>query len=303
MIEKILYVGVDIGYGMTKGGECVFPSGVKKLPVKPPIEQRTVYSNGNYYSIGSPKMDIQESKFSNENTLILTEAVIAEALKGLGIKSAKIHLGVGLPLTRMGAEKTAYKDYMLKSKNHTFKYEGRTYTVEIISVDVFPQGYAGVVDRLDTFSDSTVVIDVGSWTIDVLPLSEGQPDLSRCKSLSLGTITAMQDINEMLRQKFGAEADETILKKVMIDGTAGIDAGYLQVIKDGLRLYVTDIMDNLRALKFNTVLTQYVFIGGGSSIVRNFLDEKPEKCLIIEDININAKGYENIMRHKYKEVC
>jgi len=89
----------------------------------------------------------------------------------------------------------------------------------------------------------------------------------------------------------------------MIDGTAGIDAGYLQVIKDGLRLYVTDIMDNLRALKFNTVLTQYVFIGGGSSIVRNFLDEKPEKCLIIEDININAKGYENIMRHKYKEVC
>jgi len=161
MIEKILYVGVDIGYGMTKGGECVFPSGVKKLPVKPPIEQRTVYSNGNYYSIGSPKMDIQESKFS-KNTLILTEAVIAEALKGLGIKSAKIHLGVGLPLTRMGAEKTAYKDYMLKSKNHTFKYEGRTYTVEIISVDVFPQGYAGVVDRLDTL---VIPLSLSMWEV------------------------------------------------------------------------------------------------------------------------------------------
>ena len=50
------------------------------------------------------------------------------------------------------------------------------------------------------------MIDIGSWTIDILPFIEGQPDLSKCKSLSMSTITTMIEINEALRQKFDEEA-------------------------------------------------------------------------------------------------
>lgn len=299
---KEIYVGVDNGYGNTKNDKEVIQSGVKKLPNKPPIDTHVVEYNGDYYAVGGQKMDIQKSKTSNENTLILTMAMIAEKLKRLGVSIADIRLGLGLPLTRMGAEKNDFLEYFLRNRRLNFKYEGKSYSVYIISVDVFPQGYAAIVDRLDTFGTSTVVVDVGSWTIDILPITEGQPDLAKCKSLSLGTITAMQDINEALRQRFGEEADEAIIKDVMINGTSNINQEYLQIIQSGLIGYVEDIMNQLRSLKFNMVLTNIIFIGGGASIIKHFSKELGSNTTIIEDVNINAKGYEDIMRHKYKAV-
>ena len=160
--------------------------------------------------------------------------------------------------------------------------------------------YAGVVSKLNSFGTSAVVVDIGSWTIDILPLTEGQPDLARCKSLPMGTITAMNDINEALRQKFGEEADEAFIKEVMINGESNINRDYLRVIQEGLYNYVEDIMNNLRSLKFNSVLTQFVFIGGGAAIIKNFLKEQEANITVIDDVFINAKGYEEIMKHKYK---
>lgn len=295
-----IIMGVDIGYGNTKGSKTLIQSGVKKLASKPPIDTKTVEYNGEYYAVGGSKLDIQKSKTENENTLILTMATIAEELKKIGRTSADIRLGVGLPLTRMGAEKQNYLDYMLRSRRLNFKYEGKSFSIYIVSVDVFPQGYAGVVSKLNSFGTSAVVVDIGSWTIDILPLSEGQPDLARCKSLPMGTITAMNDINEALRQKFGEEADEAFIKEVMINGESNINRDYLRVIQEGLYNYVEDIMNNLRSLKFNSVLTQFVFIGGGAAIIKNFLKEQEANITVIDDVFINAKGYEEIMKHKYK---
>ena len=295
-----IIMGIDIGYGNTKGSRTLIQSGVKKLVSKPPIDTKTVEYNGEYYAVGGSKLDIQKSKTENENTLILTMATIAEELKKIGRNSADIRLGVGLPLTRMGAEKQDYLDYMLKSRRLNFRYEGRRYNFYIVSVDVFPQGYAGVISKLNTFGTSAVVVDIGSWTIDILPLIEGQPDLARCKSLPMGTITAINDINETLRQKFGEEAEEVFIKEVMIKGSSNINKEYLRVIQEGLYNYVGDIMNNLRSLKFNSILTQFVFIGGGATIIKNFLRTQEENITIINDIFINAKGYEEILRHKYK---
>lgn len=299
----LIFIGVDNGNGNTKVDTgAVITSGVKRLATKPAIDTKTICWNGQYYAVGSSKMEIQQSKINNDDTLILTMAVIGEKMKLLGITSAEIRLGAGLPLTRMGAEKRGFHDYLMKNRKLNFSYEGVNYSVYIISVDVFPQGYAAVVNRLNTFGMLTVVVDVGSWTIDILPITEGQPDISRCKSLSLGTFIAMQDINESLRQKFGEEAEETIIKDVMIHGTSNINRDYLKVIQDGLYAYVEEVMNNLKTLKFNSTLTEFVFIGGGASVIKNFGRDLKENMTIIEDVCINAKGYEDILTHKYKAV-
>ena len=299
----LIFIGVDNGNGNTKVDTgAVITSGVKKLATKPPIDTKTICWNGQYYAVGSPKMEIQQSKITNDDTLILTMAAIGEKLKALGKTSAEIRLGAGLPLTRIGAEKKGFHDYFMKNQKLNFVYEGVNYSVYIISADIFPQGYAAVVNRLNTFGMLTVVVDIGSWTIDILPITEGQPDVSRCKSLSLGTFTAMQDINESLRQKFGEEAEESIIKDVMIHGTSTINRQYLQVIQDGLYEYVESVMNHLRTLKFNTTLTELIFMGGGASVIKNFGRDLPENITIIEDVCINAKGYEDILKHKYKAV-
>lgn len=202
----------------------------------------------------------------------------------------------------MGAEKQEFYNYFMKNRRLNYKYEGQFYSVYIVSVDVFPQGYAAVVNRLNTFAMSTVVVDIGSWTIDILPIIEGQPDVSQCKSLSLGTFTAIADINENLRQKFGEEANEVIIKDVMLHRKSAINQKYLTIIQDGLTVYADKIMNNLRSLKINFDLTQFVFIGGGASIIKNFSSDLGENMLIIEDVCINAKGYKDILEHKYKVV-
>ena len=299
---KEIPIGVDNGFGNTKGCNSIIQSGVRKLPTKPPLETHVVEYNGEYYAVSCQKMDIQKSKTENEYTLVSTMAIIGEELKRKGISNADIRLGVGLPLTMMGSQKTDFLNYMLRNRRLNFKYEGKSYSVYIISVDVFPQGNAAVVDKLDKIGTSTVVIDVGSWTIDILPIVEGQPDMAKCKSLSLGTITAMNEINEALRQKFGEEADEAIIKDVMFHKTSNINNEYLQVIQTGLYSYVEDIMNNLRSLKFNSSLTEFVFIGGGASIIKNFSKEIGSNTTIIEDVHINARGYEDILRHIYKVV-
>ncbi len=295
--EKV--IGVDVGYGNTKTANCCFSSGVKKLPGKPPLNSRVIETPTGFYAIGSEKVSVQKSKTDDESMRVLTMAGIAEELRLEGLTTAAIHLGVGVPLTRMGAEKQAFIDYYNRIRHLSFTYEDISYCVDLLSVDVFPQGYAGVVAFMKDFRRSALVIDIGSWTVDILPLAAYIPDQTRCKSLPLGTITCMNDINEALRQKFGQDADETTIKDVMIHGTSDIPGDYLSVIRTCLMAYVTNLMDQIRALNFNPDLTQFVFIGGGACIIKHFLPEKDKKnCLIFDDVHINAKGYEDLIRRR-----
>ena len=156
-----IIMGVDIGYGNTKGSKTLIQSGVKKLASKPPIDTKTVEYNGEYYAVGGSKLDIQKSKTENENTLILTMATIAEELKRIGKTSADIRLGVGLPLTRMGAEKQDYLDYMLRSRRLNFKYEGKGYgDFKKDLVEVVVEALAPIKERYEEIRHSDELIEI-----------------------------------------------------------------------------------------------------------------------------------------------
>ena len=241
-------IGVDVGYGNTKTAHSCFSSGVKKLPGRPPLSSRVIETTDGFYAIGNGKISVQRSKTEDENMRVLTMAGISEELKKTGTTVADVHLGVGVPLTRMGAEKKEFLDYYNKYRRMIYKYEDVQYSVTLLSVDVFPQGYAGIVPYMKDFRKSALVVEIGSWTVEILPLNEFIPDQTRCMSLPLGTITCMNSINEALRQKFGQEADETILKEVMIYGTSDIPSEYLTIIKEGLSSYVINLMDRIRSL-------------------------------------------------------
>ena len=298
-----LVIGVDVGFGNTKSAHCIFGSGVVKHAVMPLLNTKVIENTTGIYSVGHAKDTIQESKTVDETTLVLTEAAIAEELKLHGITNAEIHLGVGVPLTRMGAEKNPLTDYYNRNKRLSFKYEGILYNVNLLSVNVYPQGYAGVVSYMNSFKKVSLVIDIGSWTIDILPLKEGNPELSQCKSLPLGTITCMQTINEHSREVLGDEPGDIYLKDVMMHGTCNeLPGNYLKIIREDLYEYVDKIMGQLRALQFNLNTTQLIFIGGGATIIKHFLDKNkyPSAC-VIDDVFINAKGYEDLINYNLRK--
>ena len=60
-----------------------------------------------------------------------------------------------------------------------------------------------------------------------------------------------------------------------------------------------DILDQLRAIGMNPEVTQTVFIGGGACIVKEYLDsEAYPNSMVIDDMHINAKGYECLTRRR-----
>ena len=57
-------------------------------------------------------------------------------------------------------------------------------------VSVFPQCYAAVADRLGSFRREVLVVDIGSWTVDIMPISNQKPDIEQCVTLPKGRITS-----------------------------------------------------------------------------------------------------------------
>lgn len=42
---------------------------------------------------------------------------------------------------------------------------------------VFPQCYAAVVDKIPAMAKKTLIVDIGSWTIDIMPVINKSPDV------------------------------------------------------------------------------------------------------------------------------
>lgn len=62
---------------------------------------------------------------------------------------------------------------------------------------------------IPTFARKAVVIDIGSWTVDIMPVVNKQPDDQRCSSLPKGIITCMREMNRACVRRFNYELDES----------------------------------------------------------------------------------------------
>ena len=96
---------------------------------------------------------------------------------------------------------------------------------------IFPQCYAAVVDKIPTMAKKTLVVDIGSWTIDIMPVINKSPDESKCVTVPRGLITCMRSINEQCVRQLNGEVDETEIQNIMRYGRSDIDDEYLAIIK------------------------------------------------------------------------
>ena len=141
----------------------------------------------------------------------------------------RVFLAVGLPLTRFGAEKNDFIKYLTKNKRVSFKYENEPYYIEIDDVAVFPQCYAAVVDKIPTMAKKTLIVDIGSWTIDIMPVINKSPDESKCVTIPKGLITCMRSINEQCVRQLNGEVDESEIQNIMRYGRSDIDLSLIHI--------------------------------------------------------------------------
>lgn len=302
MKNNVTVYGIDHGFGLMKTAHTDFISGVKAFGTEePPLPDRMVYFDGKYYVCGGKRMNVMSEKTDDENYYILTLAALAEEMKLKKKTSDTVVIAAGLPIERMGHEKENFKQYMLKNKKVDFVYEAVSYHINIEDVQIYPQGYAAVVSRIGTMLGTYILVDIGSWTIDILPIIDKVPDASRCSSPNMGVITCMTAINNEMRRKFNFQLEETQIQDVMRGGTGQLPQKYLEVVRTIIVQYTEDVLSKLREIGFNLAVTPVLFMGGGAVVMEKYGNYNKEMTTIISDIHANAVGYEFIAKQKLQK--
>ena len=207
MNNKLEVIGIDHGWSMMKTISQVFVTGVKEITTTPALFGDVLEYEGKFYKVGTVRQEVKDTKVEDDSFYLLTLAAVAKELKRRGLAEAKVFLAVGLPLTRFGAEKNDFIKYLTKNKRVSFKYENEPYYIEIDDVAVFPQCYAAVVDKIPTMAKKTLIVDIGSWTIDIMPVINKSPDESKCVTIAMDVRMDKEKNKDDMKHNDQMEAD------------------------------------------------------------------------------------------------
>lgn len=293
-----MLVAIDHGNYAIKTVNHSFVSGLSEHTVKPPMTDEILEYEGKYWTLSGRRLNYMRDKTQDERYFVLTLFAIAKELESSGGYQPveRIQLAVGLPPEHYGVLKERFARYFKRDNVIRFVYRDRPYSILIDRVMVFPQAYAAVVPQSSQVIHTLriFVVDIGGYTTDVLLLKNGKPDLQFCRSLETGIITMN---NEIIR-KVGALHDMRIedehISAVLSGKETILPEDVKETIRGATKLHAQDILNQLRELQVDLRSNPAIFIGGGSILLRPYLESSPlvAKASFVESPNANAIGYE-----------
>ncbi len=301
MNEKII-IGVDTGNRCVKTVNHTFVAGIKKHIMKPAISKEVIRYKNAYYTLTSERITQRDDKTENEDYFILSLFAIVKELQSRNYdlnEHHNIHLGVGLPPSHIGRLQDSFVSYF-KRNFVTFEYNGKEVKISIEDVNLFPQGYAAIVQQMDKIVEipKSYIVDIGGYTTDVIMLKNGIPDMSFCESLDFGMIQLYNRIKSMAETEYGKKPDETQIDHVIETGEE-LYKDMSKRINDIASEYVDEVLGKLYELGVDLVLSYAIFVGGGALRLKEYIKRSTlvTKKMIIPSINTNAAGYEYIIQN------
>lgn len=293
-MNKLEVIGIDHGWSMMKTVSQVFVTGVKEITTEPALYDGVLEYDGKFYKVGTVRQEVKDTKVEDDSFYLLTLAAIAKELKRRGLTEARVFLAVGLPLTRFGSEKADFIKYLTANKEVSYVFENIAYHIEVENATVFPQCYAAVADRIPTFTKKTLIVDVGSWTVDIMPVVNKAPDESNCITIPKGLITCMRSINEQCMRQLNGELDEADIQQIMRYGNSDVDEAYFNIARTEIEGFCERVYNSIREYGYNLNTTPIIFVGGGAVVMKNFGGLNQKNISFLQDVKANAKGYEQL---------
>ena len=297
MYQKII-VPIDHGNRNLKTEQHVFTSGILESDCKPVLGEFLQY-NGRYYTLSEQGIPYMRDKSNDERFFILTLFGIVMEAERQRINAEntilQVELPVGLPPKHYGALHKKFRDYFMDRGRQCLIYKGREYQLEITDAAVFPQDYAAamtIYPKISAFNKVTTV-DIGGFTLDYLLLRGGRPDLSVCDSLEKGVITLYNTIISRVNSEYDILLEDADIDSIIKGEKTDYDMQVARMVQDMTKTYVDDLLGTLRERGIDLKKGCVVFIGGGALLLREYLEnsDKVGKCVFIEAICANAKGY------------
>ena len=127
-----------------------------------------------------------------------------------------ITLLVGLPPAHYGQLYSSSSSTSSESgKWSIFEYNGRYYSIRITKVVSYTQALAAAVTKYGELKKhaASYIIDIGGYTVDVLKLRYGKPDLAVVESFEQGVITLYNSIASQCNSQFALHLKTATLMK------------------------------------------------------------------------------------------
>ena len=292
--QKPILIAIDHGYGNVKTPHFIFPTGVTAYSEEPAMSNETLCWAGRWYAIGDSHKEFIADKTTDEDYLKLTMVAVAKELNRRGLTEAPVYLAVGLPLTWVGQQKERFTRYLTQLPVLEYRYNGKDYTVEIVGLEVYAQGFAAVADRLKDFTGVNMLCDIGNGTMNIMYINNGRPISGQCYTEKFGTHQCLLAAREALMRKPHISVNDCIIEEVLRTSTAEVDENVIAIIRESASDYVGGIMRSLREHEYDPLTTKLWFMGGGACLVKNFGNLTDKRIRIIDDIQATVKGYHRL---------
>lgn len=325
MKERSVSIGVDVGNYNTKTALTTTPTGYFTQITEPYGAKDVLYINGKYYVPDEQnRFNYTEDKTENEKCFVLTLIAVAKEIIEMGkaeqiatdhmqeyISSINIiHLGVGLPPAHMPRLKEKLKRYYeanFTSDGVYFIFNGYSFHLTLGIIDVFPQDFAAI-KNYERNTDAPLfgdiedyyAIDIGGYTVDIVPVMDGVAQGSKSDSDELGVLRMYDAIVADLRRSFGKTFDHKTIE-AHLSGKSTMLSNEVKMRIEELCQDWTDSIIN-KARQSGILFDSYpaVFIGGGSQRLRKYIERNKVLSMIafIPDASANAEGYEYLINFK-----
>lgn len=296
-----MIISVDHGNRSIKTPAFLFTSGVIVSDNKFGIKSDYIFWGGKYYTLTEKRISYMRDKTEDERFYVLTLFAIAYELERQNVEETldpiDITLLVGLPPAHYGQLHRRFEDYFFRKREIVdFEYNDRCYSIRINKVVSYSQALAAAVTRYGDLKNHAVsyVIDIGGFTVDVLKLRKGRPDLEVMESFEQGVITLYNKIMSQCNAQFDRLLEDSDIDEV-IRGEPTILPGEIQLlIRNNAQQFLSEFFNFLRERGIDVKSSKCVFAGGGSMLLRNMIERggKVGFPIFIDNIHANAQGYE-----------
>ena len=298
--KNLLLCGLDHGFSAMKSTHVIFDNGVEQLGGEATLSNNTLVYNGKNYKVGEGRLPMMKTKTEDESYFLLTLVGVAKELDVYHKQNANVILAVGLPFSRFGQEKQEFREYLYRKGEICFRYSGKDYRICIKDVLVFPQCYAAIADRMRMYGAESLIVDIGSKTVDVIHVQKYVPVERESTSIPEALIQCMENIKSSVYQICKKKVSEDIIRQMIVDGDAMIPEDCKTVIRDGLQNFAKRIEAKLSELGFDLEMLPVVYTGGGAMVMKRYGTMRENQVHYLEDIRANARGYEYLARQKCK---
>lgn len=299
-----MLIAIDHGNQQIKTAHKVFISALTESDTRPPFGDEILEYCGKYYSLSGSRIPYLRDKTIDARFFILTLFAIAYEIEAAGAYAADeimdVQLAIGLPPAHWGSQARKFEDYFLGKDVLSFTFKDKPYDIYINEAVCFPQAYAAIIPIYNRLREmaKAVVVDIGGYTVDYMPLKYGKEDTSAYDSLDNGVIFLYNSIKSKVNADLDLLLEDSDIDLILNGSIGGFDKAVVQLVEKRAQAFVDDLAGKLRERRIDLRVGKTVFVGGGSILLRRQIDacDKIGSAIFVDDISANARGYAVLYR-------